>query len=105
MTTRHATVDRGRASRRRSRRDLRSRVEFGRRQDRPQAVRNAGRAPADDRGDADVGRDEGLAVPEDALSDDERGFTIDVVRGEAGSPGYAASPNYLCGGSGKPPAY
>ena len=56
-------------------------------------------------------RDAGLGYPEAdtqtwvALSDDERGFTIDVVRGEAGSTGYAASPNYLCGGSGKPPAY
>ena len=39
-----------------------------------------------------------------ALSGGGSGFTIDVVRDEAGDPGYAAGPNYLCGGSGKPPA-
>jgi hypothetical protein len=40
-----------------------------------------------------------------ALSVGGGGFTIDVVRDEAGDPGYTASPNYLCGGSGKPPSY
>ena len=65
---------------------------------------------------ADSGRtitasDAGLGYPDAdtqtwvALSGGGRGFTIDVVRGGAGSPGYAASPHYLCGGSGKPPAY
>jgi hypothetical protein len=55
--------------------------------------------------------DAGLGYPDAntqtwvALSGDGRGFTIDVVRSETGSPGYAASPNYLCGGAGKPPAY
>jgi hypothetical protein len=65
---------------------------------------------------ADSGRsltasDAGLGYPDAdtqtwvALSDAGSGFTIDVVRGEADDPEYAASPNYLCGGSGKPPAY
>ncbi|HET9998533.1 MAG TPA: hypothetical protein VFQ17_13535 [Nocardioides sp.] len=65
---------------------------------------------------ADSGRvitasDAGLGYPDAdtqtwvALSGGGRGFTIDVVRDEAGSPGYAAGPNYLCGGTGKPPAY
>ena len=64
-----------------------------------------------DSGRAITASDAGLGYPDAdtqtwvALSGDGRGFTIDVVRGEAGSPGYAASPNYLCGGSGKPPAY
>ena len=55
--------------------------------------------------------DAGLGYPDAdvqtwvALSGDGRGFTIDVVRGEGGAPGYSASPHYLCGGSGKPPAY
>jgi hypothetical protein len=55
--------------------------------------------------------DAGLGYPDAdtqtwvALSGDGRGFTIDVVRGEGAGPGYSASPNYLCGGSGKPPAY
>ena len=64
-----------------------------------------------DSGRAITASDAGLGYPDAdtqtwvALSGDGRGFTIDVVRGRAGSPGYAATPNYLCGGSGKPPAY
>ena len=65
---------------------------------------------------ADSGRDitasdAGLGYPDAdtqtwvALSGEGTGFTIDVVRGATGAPGYAASPNYLCGGSGKPPSY
>jgi hypothetical protein len=63
-----------------------------------------------DSGRAIDARDAGLGYPDAdtqtwvALSGDGRGFTIDVVRGETGAPAYAASPNYLCGGSGKPPA-
>ena len=51
-------------------------------------------------------RDAGLGYPDAAtqtwvaLSGDGRGLTIDVIRGEAG---YSAGPNYLCGGTGKPP--
>ncbi len=50
--------------------------------------------------------DAGLGYPDAAtqtwvaLSGDGRGFTIDVIRDEAG---YSAGPNYLCGGTGKPP--
>lgn len=50
--------------------------------------------------------DAGLGYPEAAtqtwvaLSGDGRGFTIDVIRDEAG---YSAGPNYLCGGTGRPP--
>jgi hypothetical protein len=50
--------------------------------------------------------DAGLGYPDSAsqtwvaLSGDGRGFTIDVIRGEAA---YSAAPNYLCGGTGKPP--
>ena len=61
-----------------------------------------------DSGRAITARDAGLGYPEAdtqtwvALSGGGSGFTIDVVRGD---PGYTATPNYLCGGSGKPPAY
>ena len=64
-----------------------------------------------DSGRAITASDAGLGYPEAdtqtwvALSGGGSGFTIDVVRGEAGDSAYAASPNYLCGGSGKPPAY
>ena len=64
-----------------------------------------------DSGRAITASDAGLGYPDAdaqtwvALSGDGRGFTIDVVRGGPGSPGYAAGPNYLCGGSGKPPVY
>jgi hypothetical protein len=64
-----------------------------------------------DSGRAITASDAGLGYPDAdaqtwvALSDGGGGFTIDVVRDEAGDPAYAASPNYLCGGSGKPPAY
>ena len=61
-----------------------------------------------DSGRAITAHDAGLGYPEAdaqtwvALSGGGSGFTIDVLRDEAG---YAAGPNYLCGGSGKPPAY
>ena len=59
-----------------------------------------------DSGRAITASDAGLGYPEAdtqtwvALSGGGSGFTIDVVRGEAG---YTAGPNYLCGGSGRPP--
>jgi len=59
-----------------------------------------------DSGRAITASDAGLGYPDAdtqtwvALSGDGSGFTIDVVRGEAG---YTAGPNYLCGGSGRPP--
>jgi hypothetical protein len=52
-------------------------------------------------------RDAGLGYPDAttqtwvALGPDDRGFTIDVARTDAG---FEATPNHLCGGFGRPPA-
>ncbi len=52
-------------------------------------------------------RDAGLGYPEAgtqtwvALGSDDRGFTIDVTRTDAG---FEAGPDHLCGGLGRPPA-
>ena len=64
------------------------------------AVMTAGSGRTLTANDAGLGYPDAATQTWVALSGDGRGFTIDVIRGETG---YSAGPNYLCGGTGKPP--